>query len=45
MLTEYEPEAIPIHVLHREGRNASAKVRAFIDLMVSNLRARLGAEK
>lgn len=39
MLSEYEPAGMPIHVLHREGRNASAKIRRFVDLMTERLRA------
>ncbi len=39
VLTEYEPEPLPIHVIHPEGRRASAKVRAFVDLAVDRLRA------
>jgi DNA-binding transcriptional LysR family regulator len=39
ILTDYELEPLPIHVLHREGRYASAKARAFIDLIVATLRA------
>jgi DNA-binding transcriptional LysR family regulator len=27
-----------VHILHREGRYASAKVRAFIDLLAQRLR-------
>ena len=38
-LEDYEEEALPIHVVHPEGRNASAKVRAFVDFAVSRLRA------
>lgn len=38
VLEDFEPERLPIHVLHREGRYASAKVRAFVDLMVAALR-------
>jgi DNA-binding transcriptional LysR family regulator len=38
LLREWEPEPLPIHVLHREGRHASAKIRAFIDLMATRLR-------
>ena len=38
LLREWEPEPLPIHVLHREGRYASAKIRAFIDLMAARLR-------
>jgi len=32
VLTEFEPEPLPIHIVHAEGRTASAKVRAFIDV-------------
>lgn len=39
ILSEYEPAPMPIHVLHREGRYASAKVRVFVDLIVQQLRA------
>ena len=39
ILSEFEPPPLPIHVIHREGRYASAKVRSFVDLMVSKLRA------
>lgn len=39
ILSEYEPEPLPIHVVHPEGRRASAKVRAFVDLAVDRLRA------
>lgn len=39
LLTEYEPPALPVHVLHLEERYASAKVRTFVDLVVARLRA------
>lgn len=39
ILSEFETKPIPINVIHREGRYASAKVRSFIDLITSNLRA------
>jgi len=38
ILSEFEPEPIPIHVLHREGRHAAARVRAFVDFAVAELR-------
>lgn len=38
-LTDFEPPPLPIHVIHREGRYASAKVRTFVDLIVANLRS------
>lgn len=39
VLSEYEEPPLPIHVLHPEGRYAPAKVRSFVDLAVSRLRA------
>ncbi len=39
LLPQYEPPALPVHILHREGRHASAKVRAFIDLLAERLRS------
>jgi len=38
ILEQHEPPPIPIHIVHREGRLASTKVRAFIDLMAERLR-------
>ncbi|MEO8157548.1 MAG: LysR family transcriptional regulator [Betaproteobacteria bacterium] len=38
VLADYEPPRLPIHALHREGRQASAKVRTFVDLLVERLR-------
>jgi DNA-binding transcriptional LysR family regulator len=39
VLERHESAPQPIHVVHREGRHASAKVRAFVDLIVARLRA------
>ncbi len=39
VLEEFEEEPLPVHVVHPEGRRASAKVRAFVDLAVERLRA------
>jgi hypothetical protein len=38
VLSDYEEQALPIHVIHAEGRRAGAKVRAFVDLAVERLR-------
>lgn len=38
VLSDFEPEALPVHVVHREGRQASHRVRAFIDLAIERLR-------
>jgi DNA-binding transcriptional LysR family regulator len=39
VLPEFEPKPLPIHVVHQEGRRASAKLRAFVDFIVDRLRA------
>ncbi|MDJ0643034.1 MAG: LysR family transcriptional regulator [Erythrobacter sp.] len=39
VLDDYEPEPMPIHLVHVEGRRATAKVRAFIDMARDRLRA------
>lgn len=39
VLAGYELPAIPVHIVHREGRMTSNKVRCFIDLMTKRLRA------
>lgn len=39
VLHEFAPEPVPIHLLHGQGRQSSAKVRAFIDLATKRLRA------
>lgn len=39
VLSGYEPPPLPIHVIHREGRQSAAKVRAFVDTIVRRLRS------
>lgn len=39
ILDDYEPSPWPVHIVHREGRFSSARVRAFIDLLAERLRA------
>jgi len=39
VLAGYEEPPVPIHVMHAEGRHVSAKTRAFVDFLVSELRA------
>jgi DNA-binding transcriptional LysR family regulator len=39
VLTEFEPTPLPVHLVHREGRHASQKARAFLDLALERLRA------
>lgn len=39
ILAEYEEAPWPIHVLHRESKYGSTKVRTFIDLLAQSLRA------
>lgn len=38
VLSEFEPAPLPIHVVHREGRQAPQRVRAFLDLAMERLR-------
>ncbi len=38
VLTDYEPDPLPIHIIHPEGHSASAKVRAFVDLARDTIR-------
>lgn len=38
VLEDYEPEPLPIHLVHAEGRRATAKVRSFIDFARERLR-------
>lgn len=41
VLEAFEPAPLPVHLVHREGRHASHKARAFIDLSIERLRERL----
>jgi DNA-binding transcriptional LysR family regulator len=38
VLVDFEPAALPVHVVHREGRQAPQRVRAFLDLAIERLR-------
>ncbi|WP_230175045.1 LysR family transcriptional regulator [Rhizobium sp. CECT 9324] len=38
VLSDYEEPAMPIHILHPEGRHAPAKARAFVDMATVRLR-------
>ncbi|GLK67627.1 LysR family transcriptional regulator [Hansschlegelia plantiphila] len=38
ILTPFEPEPLPIHVVHVEGPGAAAKVRSFVDFAVDQIR-------
>ena len=38
LLPDYEPPALPVHIMHLEGRQASAKVRALVDVLLVQLR-------
>ena len=37
LLEDYEPEPRPVHIIHREGPNGSAKVRSLVDLLAEQL--------
>ena len=39
VLEDFETAPLPIHIVHGQGRRASAKVRSFVDFMVERLRA------
>ncbi|MBB5206318.1 DNA-binding transcriptional LysR family regulator [Inhella inkyongensis] len=39
VLPDYAPPPLPLHLVHREGRYASSKARAFLDLAIERLRA------
>lgn len=39
LLEQFEEDPWPVHVVHREGRYGSSKVRGFIDCVVEHLRA------
>lgn len=39
VLADFEEPSVTVHVIHREGRHRSAKVRSFVDLAVERLRA------
>ncbi|HXZ09617.1 MAG TPA: LysR family transcriptional regulator [Paraburkholderia sp.] len=38
VLVEFEPPPLPVHVVHREGRHVTRKVRTFLDLAIETLR-------
>ena len=38
VLSEYESAPLPIHIVHRQGRTGSAKIRSFVDFMAEALR-------
>ena len=42
MLAKYEQPALPIHIVYPTSRLLSAKVRAFIDLVVERAEWRFG---
>ncbi|MDB4976927.1 MAG: Transcriptional regulator, LysR family protein [Myxococcaceae bacterium] len=43
VLADFEGPEVPVHVLHSEGRNPSARVRAFVDYAVAELRSTLAS--
>lgn len=38
ILQDFEPEALPVNIIHLEGRQANAKIKSFIDLAVARLK-------
>ena len=43
VLTDYEREPVPIHIVHAEGNSVSARVRAFVDFAAERFRQRARA--
>lgn len=39
VLEDYATPPVPIHIVHRDSRQGSARIRSFVDLMVERLRA------
>lgn len=39
ILQDFEAKALPVNIIHLEGRQANAKIRSFIDLAVARLKA------
>jgi DNA-binding transcriptional LysR family regulator len=44
LLADFEPPPIPVHLVIPEGRQASARVRAFVELATARLRFALGPQ-
>lgn len=44
VLGEFDTTLLPVHLVHREGRHASPKARAFLDLAIERLRLALPAQ-
>jgi len=42
LLTSFEPDPVPVHLVYPAGSTSSAKVRAFVELATPRLRAILG---
>jgi DNA-binding transcriptional LysR family regulator len=42
VLENYGTPPVPIHIVHRDARQGSARVRSFVDLMAARLRAEPG---
>ncbi|MFN0313840.1 MAG: LysR family transcriptional regulator [Burkholderiales bacterium] len=39
VLEDFEPAVVPVHLVHREGKHTSRRVRCFLDLAIDRLRA------
>ncbi len=39
VLADFEPPPLPVHLVHREGRHASQRVRSFLDMAIAALRS------
>ncbi|MFT7219138.1 MAG: DNA-binding transcriptional LysR family regulator [Candidatus Azotimanducaceae bacterium] len=45
LMEAYEPAATPVHIVHREGRYATFRIRTLIDLLAERLRQTLDYEE
>lgn len=37
IMSEYEAQAAPVHVVHREGRYSSARIKSFVEMITEHL--------
>jgi DNA-binding transcriptional LysR family regulator len=38
LLEDYATPAVPVHIIHRDSRQGSTRIRSFVDLMAERLR-------
>lgn len=45
ILTSFEPDPLPVHILHMEGRSAAMRTRSFVNYLAGKLRATEGLRR